>query len=129
MVLAGGGWHEEFGLPKDAVKGAQLTSGRYNLESCFLTFQNAVMKFDSESWKRNSPIFHLPTLTPWTAPVPLVERDRSLLVREGSLLVREGSLLVREGSLSFEIGACLTGSHDFYSRRDCILNYKGSFSS
>lgn len=59
MLLAGG-WHGDFGVPEDAVKGACALSGIYDLEPIRLAEVNEWAKLDADSARRNSPIHHLP---------------------------------------------------------------------
>jgi arylformamidase len=60
MLLAGG-WHRDFGVPEDAVKGACALSGLYDLEPVRLSEVNEWAKLDATAAQRNSPIHHLPT--------------------------------------------------------------------
>jgi arylformamidase len=59
MLLAGG-WHQSFGVPADAVKGAVALSGLYELEMLLLTDPNQWLTLDAAGARRNSPIHHLP---------------------------------------------------------------------
>lgn len=59
MLLAEG-WHDAFGVPGDAVKGATLASGLYDLEPVRLCHPNEWLNLDREAAARNSPILHLP---------------------------------------------------------------------
>ena len=59
MLLAGG-WHAEFGVPEDIVKGAIALSGLHDLEPVRLSSVNEWMSLDAETARRNSPIHHLP---------------------------------------------------------------------
>ena len=54
-------WAGLHDIPADAVKGALLVSGMYDLEPVRLTFRNEWLKLDKESAARNSPIRHIPT--------------------------------------------------------------------
>jgi arylformamidase len=59
MVLAGG-WHDEFGVPADLVKGALALNGLHDLEPVRLSEPNEWAKLDEAAAYRNSPIHHLP---------------------------------------------------------------------
>jgi len=59
MLLAEG-WHTEFGLPPDVIKGAVAASGLFDLTPFQFTSQQAFLKLDAGSVQRNSPIMHLP---------------------------------------------------------------------
>ncbi|MBK20359.1 MAG: esterase [Rhodospirillaceae bacterium] len=59
-MLVSGGWHNEFGVPADIVKGAVPLSGLFDLEPIRLSLVNEWMQLDPESVKRNSPMQHLP---------------------------------------------------------------------
>jgi len=59
MVLAGG-WHDEFELPADCVKGALALNGLYDLEPVRLSEPNEWAQLDEAAARRNSPIHHLP---------------------------------------------------------------------
>ena len=59
MVLAGG-WHDEFGVPADCVKGALALNGLYDLEPVRLSEPNEWAQLDKQAAYRNSPIHHLP---------------------------------------------------------------------
>lgn len=59
MMLAGG-WHDEFGVPPDIIKGAISFSGLHDLEPIRLSNINEWAQLDDMSAHRNSPIHHLP---------------------------------------------------------------------
>ena len=59
MVLAGG-WHDEFEIPADCVKGALALNGLYDLEPVRLSEPNEWAQLDEAAARRNSPIHHLP---------------------------------------------------------------------
>jgi arylformamidase len=59
MLLAGG-WHGEFGVPEDVIKGACALSGLHDLEPIRLSEINEWAKLDEAAARRNSPIHHLP---------------------------------------------------------------------
>lgn len=61
MILARG-WHENFGVPKNTVKGALALNGLYDLEPVRLSEPNNWVQLDEEAAYRNSPIHHLPEL-------------------------------------------------------------------
>ena len=60
-MLVAGGWHSEFGLPENTIKGAVPISGLYELEPIRLSHINEWMKLDLAGVLRNSPQRHLPT--------------------------------------------------------------------
>jgi arylformamidase len=60
MVLAQG-WRAQSGLPADAIKGAVLASGSYDLEPVRLSARNDYLHLDVGGALRNSPIRHIPS--------------------------------------------------------------------
>jgi arylformamidase len=66
-MLVAPGWQAQFAMPEDAVAGATLLSGLYDLEPMRMTYVNEWLQLDAAAARRNSPIFHLPT-----RPLPLV---------------------------------------------------------
>ncbi|HXW28129.1 MAG TPA: alpha/beta hydrolase [Xanthobacteraceae bacterium] len=66
-MLIAPGWQAPFGLPEDAVAGATLLSGLYDLEPMRMTHVNEWLALDAAAAHRNSPLFHLPA-----RPLPLV---------------------------------------------------------
>jgi arylformamidase len=61
-MMAAGGWHREFGVPADVVKGAVPISGLHDLEPVRLSNVNEWAQLDPESAARNSPVRHLPEM-------------------------------------------------------------------
>ena len=59
-MLISGGWHEEFGVPNDIIKGCLVLSGLYELEPVALSYANDWLNIDKETARRNSPIYALP---------------------------------------------------------------------
>ena len=59
MILAGG-WHDDFGVPVDCVKGALALNGLHDLEPVRLSEPNEWAQMDEAAAHRNSPIHHLP---------------------------------------------------------------------
>ncbi len=59
MMLAAG-WHEEFAMPADVIKGACAVSGLFDLEPVRLSNANEWARLDPEAARRNSPIHHIP---------------------------------------------------------------------
>jgi len=59
MLLADG-WHAEYGLPHDAIRGAVTLSGLFDLEPIRLSHVNAWMGLDAATARRNSPIHLIP---------------------------------------------------------------------
>jgi len=57
------GWHGDYGLPEDVVKGATAMSGLYDLRPFLHTSQRDYLRLDKQSAARNSPLEHLPTMT------------------------------------------------------------------
>ncbi len=66
-MLMAPGWQTELGAPDDAIAGATLLSGLYDLEPLPLTYINDWMGLDAAGARRNSPI-HFPP----ARPIPLV---------------------------------------------------------
>ncbi len=59
-AMIAGGWHADFGVPEDIVKGACALSGIFDLEPIRLSEVNEWAKLDEAAARRNSPIHHLP---------------------------------------------------------------------
>lgn len=59
-AMISGGWHREFGVPKDIVKSACAISGIFDLEPIRLCEVNEWAQLDAASARRNSPIHHIP---------------------------------------------------------------------
>jgi arylformamidase len=59
-MLAATDWSRLGGLPRDLIKGAFPVSGLYDLEPIRLSYQNAVLKLDAGTVRRNSPILFKP---------------------------------------------------------------------
>jgi arylformamidase len=63
MMLAATEWNRLGGLPRDLLKGAFSVSGIYDLEPVRLSYQNAVLKLDDGTVRRNSPLRLKPVTT------------------------------------------------------------------
>ena len=59
-AMISGGWHADFGVPEDIVKGACALSGIFDLEPIRLSEVNEWAKLDEAAARRNSPIHNLP---------------------------------------------------------------------
>ena len=59
-AMISGGWHADFGVPEDIVKGACAISGIFDLEPIRLSEVNEWARLDAASARRNSPIHQLP---------------------------------------------------------------------
>lgn len=59
MVLADG-WRADCGLPEDAIKGAVIVSGAYDLGPVRLSARNAYLRLDDAAAARNSANRHVP---------------------------------------------------------------------
>ena len=59
-AMISGGWHGDFGVPENIVKGACAISGIFDLEPIWLCEVNEWAKLDEAAARRNSPIHHLP---------------------------------------------------------------------
>jgi arylformamidase len=66
-MLIAPGWQAPFHLPQNAVAGATLLSGLYDLEPMRMSYVNEWVQLDAAAADRNSPLFHLPA-----RPLPLV---------------------------------------------------------
>jgi arylformamidase len=66
-MLIAPGWQAPFHLPENAVAGATLLSGLYDLEPMRMSYVNEWVPLDAAAAHRNSPLFHLPA-----RPLPLV---------------------------------------------------------
>ena len=58
------GWHARYGVDPEAVRGAVLLSGLFDLTPLVHTHINAWMQMTPEQARRNSPLMHLPTRGP-----------------------------------------------------------------
>ena len=61
-MLVSGGWHAEFDVPENIIKGGVLLSGLYELEPVRLCYSNEWVGLDKDSALRNSPQHHLPDM-------------------------------------------------------------------
>lgn len=66
MALAPG-WHAEYGVPEDIVKGACPMSGLFDLAPMRITSHRESLALDAGAAARNSPVLHPPA-----APLPVV---------------------------------------------------------
>ncbi|BAN47220.1 alpha/beta hydrolase [Metapseudomonas resinovorans] len=60
MLLAGG-WHADYGVPDNVLRGALPISGLFDLRPLLETHINGWMGMDDAAARRNSPSFQLPT--------------------------------------------------------------------
>ena len=60
MTVAGG-WHDQFGIPTDIIKGAVPLSGLHDLAPIRLSCINEWTKLDEAEAAQNSPVLHLPS--------------------------------------------------------------------
>lgn len=60
MLLAGG-WHADYGLPENVLKGALPISGLFDLMPLLQTHINGWLAMDQAAARRNSPVVCLPT--------------------------------------------------------------------
>jgi len=59
-----GGWHENYKLPENVVKGAVLASGPYDLEPVRLSARNDYLKLSQIDADRNNSLKHIPKQGP-----------------------------------------------------------------
>ncbi len=59
-MMVAGGWHDEYGVPADIVRGAVPLSGIHDLEPLQLSCINDWAQLDVAGALRNSPLRHLP---------------------------------------------------------------------
>ena len=59
-MMVAGGWHKDFGVPKNVVKGAIPLSGLHDLEPVRLSCINDWANLDADEAARNSPVNNLP---------------------------------------------------------------------
>lgn len=59
-MMVAGGWHNEFGIPADTIKGAVPLSGLHDLEPVRLSCVNEWARLDEAEARQNSPVHHLP---------------------------------------------------------------------
>ncbi len=59
-MMVAAGWHDDFGVPQDVVKGAVPLSGLHDLEPVRLSCINEWAKLDAAEAAENSPVRHLP---------------------------------------------------------------------
>ncbi len=63
-TLVQNGWRARAGLPEDAIKGAVLVSGMYDLEPVRLSARNGYVNLDEVAARRLSPIHNIPDRLP-----------------------------------------------------------------
>ena len=63
-ALVQDGWRARAGLPEDAIKGAVLVSGMYDLEPVRLSARNDYVRLDEVAVRRLSPIHNIPERLP-----------------------------------------------------------------
>ncbi len=63
-ALVQDGWRARAGLPEDAIKGAVLVSGMYDLEPVRLSARNEYVRLDEVAVRRLSPIHNVPERLP-----------------------------------------------------------------
>ena len=66
MALAPG-WHADYGVPEDLVKGACPMSGLFDLAPMRITSHREVLALDADMAARNAPVLHPPA-----TPIPVV---------------------------------------------------------
>jgi arylformamidase len=59
-MMVAGGWHDDYGVPADIVRGAVPLSGIHDLEPLQLSCINDWAALDVDGALRNSPVRHLP---------------------------------------------------------------------
>lgn len=59
-MMVAGGWHEDFGVPANVIRGAIPLSGLHDLEPLRHSCINEWARLDEEAARRNSPVHHLP---------------------------------------------------------------------
>ena len=59
-MMVAGGWHKEYDLPLNVIKGGIPMSGLFDLEPIVKCFVNEWMQMSMEDGQRNSPIKNLP---------------------------------------------------------------------
>ena len=115
-------WEKDFGVPKDAIKGALLVSGLYDLKAVRLSARSSYVKFTDEMEQALSTQRHLGKLS-----VPLVlsygtfetpefqrqTRDFAAAVKAAGKPV---TLLVADGYNHFEIIETLANPHGLLGR-------------
>lgn len=78
-LLMAEGWHADFGLPVDVIKGGCGISGLYDMEPIRRSYLNATLALDDASTARNSPMSFRPaTSAPLISAVGALEREEFL---------------------------------------------------
>lgn len=107
MLLAPG-WHAEYGVPENVVKGACATSGLFDLAPLRLTSRQDSLALDEDMAARNSPIHHLPA-TPIPAVIAWGVKETDEFRRQSEAYA---AALERAGCAVTAIAA---GEHDHFS--------------
>jgi arylformamidase len=106
-MLMAAGWHHEYAVPRDLIKGGCGISGLYELEPIRLSYLNGDVGLDSASVAANSPALHQPA-----GPGPLIaavgdlegreffRQNRSIVDAWGSAITVEPLILERTNHFS-----------------------------
>jgi arylformamidase len=115
-------WERDFGLPSDAIKGATLCSGMYDLKPARLSARSNYVKFtdaveDALSTQRHLDRINCPvTLVHGTLETPEFQRqsrDFAVALRSAGKPVQ---LIVADDYNHFEVGETLNNPYGFFGR-------------
>ncbi len=115
-------WQNDFGLPQDAVKGATLCSGMYDLKPARLSKRSEYVKFtdateDALSTQRHLGRINCPvTLLHGTLETPEFQRQSRDFAAAMKAAGKPVQLIVAEGYNHFEIGETLNNPYGPFGR-------------
>ena len=111
-MLAAAGWHGDFGLPADVVRGACGISGLYDLEPIRLSYLNSSLGLDADAARRNSPAF-----LPVAGPVPFIAAVGG---DEGDEYLRQNSLVAAGWGASTSVTTLVLDGLHHYSAVEAL---------
>ena len=121
-VMAVTDWAKDFGLPRDAIKGALLCSGMYDLKPVRLSKRSAYVNFTNESEEKLSSQRHLdrlhcPVIVAYgTCETPEFQRQNREFAAAVKAAGKPVQLLVGEGYNHFEMPEMLGNPNSLLGR-------------
>jgi arylformamidase len=115
-------WERDFGLPRDAIKGATLCSGLYDLKPARLSARSNYVKFtdaveDALSAQRHLDRINCPvTLVHGTVETPEFQRQTRDFAAALKAAGKPVQLIVAEGYNHFEVGETLNNPYGPFGR-------------